>query len=82
MKYWKAVTFTSSLYFRQVNDVVQGIQQRVDSTTTLTQFSNLARNRATGLELISKADIFKGFNLTGNLISCSFADCRYCQIGS
>lgn len=67
MKYWKAVTFTSSLYFRQVNDVVEGIQQRVDSTTTLTQFSNLARNRATGLELISKADIFKGFNLTGNL---------------
>lgn len=67
MKYWKAVTFTSSLYFRQVNDVVQGIQQRVDSTTTLTQFSNLARNRATGLELISKADIFKGFNLTGNM---------------
>jgi len=67
MKYWKAVTFTSSLYFRQVNDVVQGIQQRVDSTTTLTQFANLARNRATGLEIISKADLFKGFNLTGNL---------------
>ncbi|PRY54268.1 outer membrane receptor protein involved in Fe transport [Arcticibacter pallidicorallinus] len=67
MKYWKAVTFTSSLYFRQVNDVVQGIQQRVDSTTTLTQFANLARNRATGLELISKADLFKGFNVTGNL---------------
>lgn len=67
MKYWKAVTFTSSLYFRQVNDVVEGIQQRLDSTTTLTQFANLARNRATGLELISKADLFKGFNVTGNL---------------
>lgn len=67
MKYWKAVTFTSSLYFRQVNDVVEGIQQRLDSTTTLTQFANLARNRATGLELISKADLFKGFNLTGNV---------------
>lgn len=66
MKYWKAITFTSSLYFRQVNDVVEGIQQRLDSTTTLTQFTNLTRNQASGLELISKATLFKGFDLTGN----------------
>lgn len=67
MKYWKAVTFTSSIYARQVNDVVEGIQLPIDSTTTLTQFANLSKNRAGGLEVITRADIAKGFNVTANV---------------
>lgn len=67
MKYWKSLTFTSSLYFRQVNDVVEGIQQKIDSTTTLTQYSNLSRYQAGGLEFISRADFSKNFNLTANI---------------
>ncbi len=66
MKYWKAFTLTSSMYFRRVNDIVEGIQQQVDSTTTLTQFANLSKNQAGGLEIIGRADISKGFNVTAN----------------
>ena len=66
MKYWKALTLTSSLYFRQVNDGVEGIQTPIDSTTTLTQFANFSKNQAAGLEVIGRADITKGFNLTAN----------------
>lgn len=67
MKYWKSFTITSSVYFRQVNDVVEGIQMPVDSVTTLTQFSNLSRYQAGGLEFIGRADVSKGFNLTANV---------------
>lgn len=68
IQYWKSVTFTTSAYFRQVNDVVEGIRQRItdNNAATITQFFNLTKSRSTGLELISKADIVKGFNLTGN----------------
>ncbi|MGX5687775.1 TonB-dependent receptor domain-containing protein [Arcticibacter tournemirensis] len=66
MKYWKSFTLTSSVYFRQVNDVVEGIQLQIDSITTLTQFSNLSRNQAGGLEIIGRADIAKGVNVTAN----------------
>lgn len=67
MKYFKGLTLTSSAYARQVNDVVEGIQSVIDSTTTLTQFINLTRNRAAGLEVIGRADISKGLNITANV---------------
>lgn len=68
IRYLKAFTLTSSVYFRQVNDVVEGIRQRItdDNAATITQFFNLTKSRATGLELIGKADITKNFNLTAN----------------
>ncbi|HEY0897758.1 MAG TPA: TonB-dependent receptor, partial [Sphingobacteriaceae bacterium] len=80
IKYWNSFTLTSSTYFRQVNDVVQGIRSLVvdynnnsatpvsgiADSSTIMQFFNLSRNRASGIELISRADISKGFNLTGN----------------
>ena len=68
INYWKSITLTSSIYYRQVNDVVEGIRQRTtdNNAATITQFFNLSRSRATGFELISKADITKGFSLTGN----------------
>ena len=69
LKYFKAVTFTTSVYFRQVNDVVQGIRLPLPNNTaaTLTQFFNLTRNRSSGLELISKADLSKAISITSNL---------------
>lgn len=68
-KFWRAVTFTSSIYFRQVNDVVQGIREQNPDQNggTISRFYNIARNRSTGLELISRADITKAWNVTGNL---------------
>ncbi|MDB5119013.1 MAG: TonB-dependent receptor plug [Sphingobacteriales bacterium] len=69
MKYWKAVTLTSSVYARQVNDVVQPIVTSYDEDKgiTLTQFYNLSKNQAAGFEFISKVDVSKAVNLTGNL---------------
>lgn len=81
IKYWNAFTLTSSAYFRQVNDVVQGIRSLVidyntnssnpvtgiADSSTIMQFFNLSKNQSSGLELISRADIMKGFNLTGNV---------------
>ena len=81
IKYWNAFTLTSSAYFRQVNDVVQGIRSLVvdynnnsanpvagiADSSTIMQFFNLSRNRASGLELIGRAELAKGFNLTGNV---------------
>ena len=69
LKYFKAVTFTTSVYYRQVNDVVQGIRLPLpdNAAATLTQFFNLTLNRSSGLELISKADLSKAISITSNL---------------
>lgn len=68
-KFWKSITLTSSLYYRQVNDVVQSIRQQNPDQNggTISRWFNIARNQSFGLELISRADIAKGFNITGNL---------------
>ena len=67
MKFWNAITLTSTLFARQVNDVVEGYRTVLNGDTTLTQFINLSKTRASGLELISRADISKGFNITANV---------------
>ncbi len=68
-KFWQAVTFTSSIYFRQVNDVVQSLRENNPNELggTISRFYNLSRNRSAGLELISRADLSKKVNITGNL---------------
>lgn len=68
-KIWPAVTFTSSLYYRQLNDVVQSLRDNNPDELggTISRFYNLSKNQSVGLELISRADISKKFNLTGNL---------------
>ena len=69
IKYWKSLTFTSSAYFRQVNDVVQGIRLPLpdNNAATITQFINLTQNRSSGFEFISKADFTKAFSITSNI---------------
>lgn len=69
IKYWKELTFTSSAYFRQVNDVVQGIRLPLpnNNSATITQFFNLTRNRSSGLEFIAKANFTRSFNITSNV---------------
>jgi len=69
INYWKAFTLTSSAYFRQVNDVVQGIRQPQPNKNgaTITQFFNFGTSRSSGLELISKAELAKNASLTSNL---------------
>lgn len=68
-KTWGKTSLTSSVYHRRVNDVIQIITQRADSSSsaTLSQWMNISRNEATGFELISKTDFGKPIDLTGNV---------------
>ena len=66
-KYWKKVTFISSVYYRQTNDVIQRVRSAPDADgVTLTTPENLTRERSTGLELIGKIDVLKAWNFTAN----------------
>ena len=68
-KTWGKTSLTSSVYHRRVNDVIQIITQRADSSSsaTLSQWMNISRNEATGIEFISKTDFGKAIDLTGNV---------------
>ncbi|RZK78554.1 MAG: TonB-dependent receptor [Pedobacter sp.] len=67
-KFWKAVTFTSSAYVRQTNDVIQRVRTEPDENgITITTPQNLTRNISSGLELIGRVDPTKSWNFTGNV---------------
>jgi len=67
-KFWKTVTFTSSAYLRQTNDVIQRIRTEPDENgITITTPQNLTRNLSSGLELIGRVDPTKSWNFTGNV---------------
>lgn len=57
-KFWDAVTLNSSVYYRQVNDVVQPIITAVEGGdgATFSRWENISRNESTGFELISSVD--------------------------
>lgn len=66
-KYWKKVTLTSSLYFRQTNDVIQRIRVTGEDGIITSTPQNLSHQYNSGLELISKFDLIKPLNFTANL---------------
>ncbi len=68
-KTWPSVLLTSSLYHRLVNDVTQPIIIEVDENTgvTLMQWQNISRNESTGLELISRVDLSKKWDVMANV---------------
>ena len=67
-KYFKKVSFISSLYLRQTNDVIQRVRSEPDANgVTITTPQNLTRNISSGVELISKMDFVKKWSLTANV---------------
>ena len=67
-KYWKKVTLTSSLYFRQTNDVIQRVRSIPDASGIITTTpQNLTRQLNSGLELIGRFDLIKALNFTSNV---------------
>jgi len=68
-KFWQAVTLTSSVYHRRMNDVAQPIMTVVDETSgaTYSKWQNISRNETTGFELISKFDLAKNLDLMTNV---------------
>ncbi|QPH38471.1 outer membrane beta-barrel family protein [Pedobacter endophyticus] len=68
MKYWKKVTLTSSLYFRQTNDVIQRVRSVPDENGVIISTpQNLSRQINSGLELIGRFDLLKALNFTTNV---------------
>jgi outer membrane receptor protein involved in Fe transport len=66
-KFWPKVTFISTAYLRQTNDVIQRIRTEPDQngiTTTTPQ--NLTKELSSGLELIGRFDVTKAWNFTAN----------------
>ncbi|MCX2433109.1 MULTISPECIES: TonB-dependent receptor domain-containing protein [unclassified Pedobacter] len=66
-KYWKKVTLTSSLYFRQTNDVIQRVRSSPVNGIITTTPQNLSRQINSGLELIGRFDLVKALNFTTNV---------------
>jgi len=67
-KYWKKVTLTSSIYFRQTNDVIQRVRSEPDAAGIITTTpQNLTRAINSGLELITRFDLIKALNFTTNI---------------
>jgi outer membrane receptor protein involved in Fe transport len=67
-KFWKAVTFTSSAYLRQTNDVIQRVRTDPNAEgITITTPQNLTKSVNSGLELIGRVDVVKAWNFTGNV---------------
>ncbi|QJD96380.1 TonB-dependent receptor [Mucilaginibacter robiniae] len=69
INYYKALTLTSSLYYRLTNDNIQQVRGLENSTgtITLTRFENLKSASNAGYELIAKVSPSNKFDLTGNL---------------
>lgn len=67
-KFWPKVTFTSSVYIRQTNDVIQRVRTEADANgVTIVTPRNLTRQVSSGLELITRYDVIKAWNFTGNI---------------
>lgn len=67
INYWKALTLTSSLYYRLTNENFQRISVALDSVRTLTRFANVNSARNAGYELIAKWNFSQVFDVTGNV---------------
>lgn len=67
-RFWDKVTLTSSAYYRRMNDVVQSVITSVEGTSgaTFSQFQNISRNEASGLEMISQMNFGKKVDITAN----------------
>lgn len=67
-KYWKNVTFISTAYIRETNDVIQRVRTVADEAgITIVTPQNLTSELSSGLELIGRFDLAKAWNFTGNV---------------
>lgn len=66
-KYFKKVTLTSSLYFRQTNDVIQRVRSTPVNGIITTTPQNLTNQINSGLELIGRFDLIAALNFTTNV---------------
>ncbi|TKC07727.1 TonB-dependent receptor [Pedobacter frigoris] len=68
MKFWSKITFTSSVYVRQTNDVIQRVRTDPDENgITISTPQNLTSQLNSGMEFIGRVDVSKAWNFTANV---------------
>lgn len=66
LKGWKNFFLTSSVYYRNTNDIIQRIITVDTSNISTTTFENLNRRNAFGFEFIAKNTLTRWWNITSN----------------
>ncbi|MDR3654025.1 MAG: TonB-dependent receptor [Paludibacter sp.] len=66
IKTWGAQTLSTSLYYHNTNDVIEGVHF-LNNGVMQSTYLNVAKSQNTGLELISKNRLFKFLSLTSTL---------------
>jgi len=67
-KFWSKVTFIGSAYMRRTNDLIQRIRSVPNEEgIIIVSPENLTKSLNSGLELITKVDLIKAWNFTGNV---------------
>lgn len=68
VRYWGKNTFTTTGYYRLMKDVVQNVTSTADASTgvTFSQWQNISKNEASGLELISQLFFGKKVDVMAN----------------
>ncbi|MCX6166103.1 MAG: outer membrane beta-barrel family protein [Ignavibacteriae bacterium] len=67
MKYFTSMTFSGSLFYRRVDDVINRMVNIIDSTTSIMTFENMANSQTYGLELVASGSLAKWWNLNGSI---------------
>nr|MBB6140151.1 outer membrane receptor protein involved in Fe transport [Mucilaginibacter sp. X5P1] len=65
-KTWENISFTSGIYYNQINNVIKHIESDPVDGVVITTAQNLKRSTTTGLELIGHFDLVKGWDFTAN----------------
>jgi outer membrane receptor protein involved in Fe transport len=65
-KTWPLISFTASIYYNNMKNVIKHIQTNPVGDITTTIPENLQRSVTTGLELIGHFNLLKGWDLTAN----------------
>jgi len=65
-KTWTNVSFSSSVYYNRIDNVIKHLQIDLDDGVVLTTAENLKQSATAGLELIGHFDLLKGWDLTAN----------------
>jgi outer membrane receptor protein involved in Fe transport len=67
LKYWGRNSFTSTLYFRQINGTIQRFRTIDTSGVSTVTFINLDKSRNYGLEFTANTELVKNWSLLSNL---------------
>jgi ferric enterobactin receptor len=65
-KVWQNITFTSSIYYSRLNNVIKHIEGAPLDGVIVTTAENLKHSTTTGLELTANFDLIKAWDFTAN----------------